>query len=229
MVGGTPVYLRVAGVTPGMIQSFDLTQPVGTNGKTVAFLATDANGNKALFTAKLNIPGAAPLPGTSPPASTELTEVVAAGETITAGSTSLAITDLSIHDPINASGQLAFWAATSQGDVIVRATGLTVDLISSQNPVDMGKPYTVSAEIENGSPSPITVDLSWGEIFPASPVVKGTPGAGDIPGISLGRATRPRCRWVHSVTPISGSPSPIRSPHSRAVISVSCRNSRPPS
>ena len=85
MVGTTPVIIRVAGVTPGGIQSFDLTQPVGTNGKTVVFLATDANGNKGLFTAKLNIPGAAPLPGTSPPASTELTEVAEAGGTITAG------------------------------------------------------------------------------------------------------------------------------------------------
>ena len=58
VVGSTPVILRVAGVTPGGIQSFDLTQPVGTNGKTVVFLATDANGDKGLFTAKLNIPAA---------------------------------------------------------------------------------------------------------------------------------------------------------------------------
>ena len=50
----------------------------------------------------------------------------------------------------------------------------------------LGQSYTVSAEIENDSPSPITVDLSWAEIYPASPVVKGTPAAGDIPGISLG-------------------------------------------
>ena len=58
--------------------------------------------------------------------------------------------------------------------------------MASQNPVVLGQSYTVSAEIENDSPSPITVDLSWAEIYPASPVVKGTPGAGDIPGISLG-------------------------------------------
>ena len=50
VTGGTATYVRVAGVTPGMIQSFDLTQQVGTNGSTVVFLATDANGQKGLFT-----------------------------------------------------------------------------------------------------------------------------------------------------------------------------------
>jgi hypothetical protein len=212
MVGTKPVYLRVAGVTPGVIQSFDLTQPVGTNGKTVAFLATDANGHKGLFTAKLNIPGAAPPPGNSPPASTDLTEVAEAGGTITAGSTRLAITDLSINHPINDSGQLAFWAATSQGDVIVRASGLTVDLVASQNPVGLGQSYTVSAQIENDSPSPITVDLSWAEIYPASPTVEGTPAAGDIPGISLGAGDSTTVplgtfsntyQWLPKPTPIS--------------------------
>ena len=132
-----------------------------------------------------------------------------AGGTITAGSTTLAITDLSINQPINDSGQLAFWAATSQGDVIIRASGLTVDLEASQNPVVLGQSYTVSAEIENDSPSPITVDLSWAEIYPASPVVKGTPGAGDIPGISLGADDSTTVPLGTFITPISGFPSPI--------------------
>ncbi len=61
----------------------------------------------------------------------------------------------------------------------------SVVVTSTANTVDMGDSYTVSAEITNNGPVPITVDLHWAEIFPALPVVKGQPGADDVSGIFL--------------------------------------------
>ena len=119
-----PAYVRIAGVAPGLIQSFDLTQPVGTNGSTVVFLATDGSGHKALFSASVNVVGPNDPTKAIPAWGTNLTEIAYVGGTLSTHTGNFAITNLSIHDPINKSGQIAFWAATSEGDVILRANAI---------------------------------------------------------------------------------------------------------
>ena len=132
------------------------------------------------------------------------------GGTITAGSTSLAITDLSIHDPINDSGQLAFWAATSQGDVIIRATGLTVDLVASQNPGRLGKSYTVSAEIKNELAEPDHRRPELGGDLSGVPDGRGDARGGRHPGDLPGcrRLDDGAARDIQSFVPVAPPDQP---------------------
>ncbi len=157
VTNGTPTYVRVAGATAGMIQSFDLTQPVGANDNSVVFLATDANGQEGLFTAPINVPGSANTTGANQP--TELTEMAEVGGTITAGTTSLQITGLSIHDPINNSGQIAFWANTSQGNVILRAEPPPTLSVTTADTIDSG-PSLAGASLVAGSPGTVSADAA---------------------------------------------------------------------
>ncbi len=160
MTNGTATYFRVAGVTSGLIQSFDLSEPVGTNDSTVVFLATDSSGQEGLFTAPINVPGATNTASGNQPNPTELTEL---GGTITAATASLQITGLSIHDPINENGQIAFWADTSQGDVILRADPAPSLSVTTANTIDSGGtfgPYLVGVPFKPQFLATVTNDAS---------------------------------------------------------------------
>ena len=85
---------------------------------TVAYLAMDESGNESLISSQFNISDSSSEPNIS---HSEVAKVGEPANEVDAGLTGN-IQDLSIYDPINNPGQIAFWAKTTTGkEAIVRA------------------------------------------------------------------------------------------------------------
>ena len=110
----------------GPITALDPNARVDANDSTILFTATDASGHKAIFTATLNL--ADP---TNPDSITfeEQTEVVSVGQKVHTDRGDATIADLAIDRSINTGGQVAFWASTDIGSVVLRANPLRRPII----------------------------------------------------------------------------------------------------
>jgi hypothetical protein len=89
----------------------------------LVFVGFNSNNQKGLFSAEIlapiNTTTGVPIGGADP---TSLSTVLLAGDVVrTAAFPEVHVQDIAINDPINASGQIVFWAATDVGEMILRA------------------------------------------------------------------------------------------------------------
>lgn len=111
-------------VDTGPFKAFDPLARVGVSGDRVVFLATNTAGQKVLYTAQFSV-FTDPATGKATVQVGELTLLAKVGGTLNVpGGGQVTVQDLNINDPINATGQVAFWAKTDQGDMIIRANEL---------------------------------------------------------------------------------------------------------
>ncbi len=92
--------------------SLDTTSPDGKSTGLVTYIASDSNGQKGIYTSSFQLTDTLNLDPIAPKL------VAKVGDEIPGLGT---IKDLNTYDPINKSGQIAFWADTTGGEAIIRA------------------------------------------------------------------------------------------------------------
>ncbi|MGB6301982.1 MAG: tandem-95 repeat protein, partial [Rivularia sp. (in: cyanobacteria)] len=120
----------------GLFKSFDPNSRVGVSFNlkspdqgigTVTYIATDTNDKEGLYTSSFGLTDVISL---NPEFEVLTPDVVAkVGDSISG----LKIKDLNIHDPINKSGEVAFWADTDSGEAVIKASSsptITVENVS---------------------------------------------------------------------------------------------------
>ena len=165
------------GEDEGLIGGFNFDEPIGVsftetdNGGigTVAFLASDENGSESLISSKYSISNSSETIQTT--VSTNL--VAKVGEPANEVSSNLTgnIQDLSIYDPINEPGQIAFWTkTTNREEAVVRANPvrkpiLLVPGIGATFPKDNFKEWLTNRGVEPDTLSADPVSGSWKDLI----------------------------------------------------------------
>jgi Ca2+-binding RTX toxin-like protein/pimeloyl-ACP methyl ester carboxylesterase len=118
-----------AGEDLGLISSFAYLEKLGINFNetddggygTAAFLGIDTSGKKSLFSSQFNISSSPNEPTTTTVSHNSIAKVGQLANNVSPGLTG-DIQDISIYDPINTKGQIAFWAKTTTNqEAVVRA------------------------------------------------------------------------------------------------------------